>query len=206
MTTPSNIPEGYKQDSQGRLVPVAAIKPVDQERDDLIYELVNEALNLRKMLRDFRCGANDDIEAFCDLSSEKYGAPAGGKKGNLTLTSFDGKYKIQRAISEVLAFDERLQAAKALIDQCITRWAKGASSEIRTLVQDAFQVDKAGNINTGRVLSLRRLSFDDDDWRNAMTAISDSLLVATTRSYLRFYERDDSTGAYLPINLDLANA
>jgi hypothetical protein len=206
MTTPSNIPEGYQQDSQGRLVPVSAIKEIDLERDKLIREIVGGALKLRDELRQFRALTYADIAAFCDLSAEKYGAPAGGKKGNLTLTTFDGKYKVQRAIAEVLAFDERLQAAKALIDQCITRWAKGASSEIRALVQDAFQVDKAGNINTGRVLSLRRLSFDDDDWRNAMTAISDSLLVSTTRSYLRIYERDDATGAYLPINLDLPNA
>lgn len=38
-----------------------------------------------------------------------------------------------------------------------------------------------------------------------MTAISDSLLVAQTRTYLRIYERTE-TGAYTPINLDLANA
>lgn len=200
------IPEGYRPDSKGRLVPETAIQAVDLERDRLVRELVDKAKSINEILRSFRASAHADIGAFCDLSAEKYGAPAGGKKGNLTLMSFDGRYKVQRSVAEVLVFDERLQAAKALIDQCITRWSKGSSKELRALVQDAFQVDKAGNINTGRVLSLRRLSFEDDDWKAAMTAISDSLLVASTRTYLRIYERDEATGAYHPINLDLSNA
>ena len=41
-------------------------------------------------------------------------------KGNVTLTSYDGKYKIQRAIAEYLHFDERLQVAKELIDDRYT--------------------------------------------------------------------------------------
>lgn len=204
MQTP--IPSGYRADSKGRLVPDEAIAPVDIERDKLVRELVDRAKILNNTLRHFRDRAHADINAFCELSAEKYHAPSGGKKGNLTLTSFDGKYKVQRAVADVLVFDERLQAAKSLIDKCITRWAKDSSTEIRALVQDAFQVDKSGNINTGRVLSLRRLSFQDEDWTSAMSAISDSLLVANTRTYLRIYERDDATGAYHPINLDIANA
>lgn len=204
MNTPT--PEGYRADSKGRLVPETSIKPIDLERDALIAEMVKNALQLRQTMRNFRDRAYADISAFADLSAEKYNAPVGGQKGNITLLSFDGKYKIQRAMADVLVFDERLQAAKALIDKCLTRWAKGSRTEIKTLVQDAFQVDRSGNINTGRVLSLRRFDFDDEDWKNAMTAISDSLLVSATRTYLRFYERNDATGAYDPINLDLANA
>jgi len=200
------IPAGYRQDAKGRLVPEEAISPIDQERDKLVNALVVAAKSLRVTLRHFRDNAHADIQAFAELSAEKYGAEIGGKKGNLTLVSFDGRYRVLRAIADVLTFDERLQAAKALLDKCLNRWAKDAGKELRALVADAFQVDKAGNINTGRVLSLRRFDFDDPDWKAAMAAISDSLLVASTRTYLRIYERDDATGNYLPINLDLANA
>ena len=111
-----------------------------------------------------------DVAAFVALSAEQYGAKVGGNKGNLTITTYDGRYKVQRQVSETLVFDERLQAAKALIDECITEWTEGSRDEIRALINDAFQVDKEGRINTGRVLSLRRLKIDDERWRQAMLA------------------------------------
>ena len=61
----------------------------------------------------------NDIRAFCDLSAEKYGISFGGSKGNLQLTSYDGKYRVLVAVNESISFDERLQVAKALIDECI---------------------------------------------------------------------------------------
>ena len=97
----------------------------------------------------------------------------------------------------------QLQAAKALIDQCVTRWAEGANDNIKVLINDAFQVDKAGKINTDRVLGLRRLDIKDEDWLQAMQAISDSIQVASTKPYIRFYKRN-SSGGYDPITLDLA--
>ncbi|WP_221029933.1 DUF3164 family protein [Actomonas aquatica] len=206
MSTTPTIPEGYKADSLGRLVPVANIKPIDLERDTLVDSLVSQARFLNERLRAFRISAHDDIQALAELSAEKYGATLGGKKGNLTLTSYDGRYKVMRAISEQLVFDERLQAAKKLIDECITDWADGARPELRTLIDDAFQVNKQGRIDTARVLSLRRLEIEDPRWKSAMEAISDALQVSNTRSYIRVYERVGNTDRYQQINLDLANA
>lgn len=202
-TTP--IPEGYRADAQGRLVPVAHIKEVDLLRDTTVAELVESAKSLNRQLSDFRLKAHDTITAFAQLSAEKYGAKLGGTKGNLTLVTFDGRYKIQRAISDQLVFDERIQAAKTLIDECINEWAAGSRSELRTLINDAFQVDRAGKIDTARVLGLRRLDIKDERWQRAMAAISESLRVASSRSYIRVYERN-AQGGYVAINLDLANA
>jgi len=208
MNTEENpqIPPGYRMDAQGRLVRVEQIKQIDRARDELVAELVATARTLNAALRNFRVRAHDDIQAFAQLSAEKYGAKVRGKKGNLTLVSFDGRYKIQRAVSDQLVFDERLQAAKTLIDGCLKEWAKGARPEIVTLVNDAFQVDRAGKIDTARVLRLRNLDIADTRWKRAMEAISDSLQVATTRNYVAVYERVGNTDRYAPTTLDLANA
>lgn len=207
MSTPTApIPEGYRADAQGRLVPLAHIKDVDLLRDDTVAALVFKAKVLNAAIAAFRTEANNTIDAFAQLSAEKYQAKLGGKKGNLTLVSFDGRLKIIRAISDQLVFDERLQAAKVLIDECINEWAAGSRSELRTLINDAFQVDRAGKIDTNRVLSLRRLDIKDERWKRAMEAIGDSLKVASSRSYLRFYERVGDAAQETAIPLDLANA
>lgn len=201
--TQIQIPDGYMQDAQGRLVPVSMVKDVDKARHELVLDLVGKAKALRESMAAFLADAMGDVSAFAQLSAEQYGAKIGGDKGNITLVSYDGRFKVQRQVSEHLVFDERLQAAKALIDECISEWTEGSRDELKVLVGDAFQVDKEGRINTGRVLGLRRLNIADDRWRQAMQAVSDSLRVAGSKTYLRVYERG-TDGKYLPIALDLA--
>jgi hypothetical protein len=192
------------KNSAGHLVPVETISDIDMVRHELVHEITHKALELQQAMRDFKMNTLGDVESFIDLSAEKYGVQIGGKKGNVTLVSFDGRYKLQRAIQESISFDERLQAAKALIDQCIHRWAKGSAAEIRALVEHAFQVDKEGNISTGRVLGLRRLSIDDEQWNQAMTAIADSIQITGSQTYIRLYERVGQSDQWRAIPLDLA--
>jgi hypothetical protein len=106
-------------------------------------------------------------------------------------------------MNETITFDERLQVARQIIGGCLDRWAAGARPEIRVLVNDAFQVDKAGNISTTRVLGLRRLEITDPDWQEAMKAITESIQISGSKQYLRFYERDEQ-GEYIQIPLDVA--
>lgn len=199
-----DIPQGFRQDAKGRLVPENQIKPIDLERNDLVLALVEKARQQQQQLREFKALAFGDIAAFVQLSAEQYDVALGGNKGNLTLFSFDGKYKVVRQSQDSIRFDERLQAAKALIDECISDWAVGSNDNIKVLINDAFQVDKEGKISTGRVLGLRRLSISDDKWLKAMAAISDSIIVTDSKNYVRFYERDDK-GQYQAISLDFAN-
>lgn len=204
MSAPNNIPDGYWPDARGNLIPIATIKPIDQARDALVKELVAKAKHVRDTIADFKTNAFADIGAFVDLSAEQYNVSLGGKKGNVQLLSFDGKYKVIRAIQESITFDERLQAAKALIDQCLASWTENARPELKALVNRAFEVDKAGNINTHAVLGLRRMGFDDPRWTTAMTAIAESVQVTGSKSYIRVYERVGSSDQYAPISLDIA--
>lgn len=199
------LPKGYLQDAAGRLVPVDTVKAIDIERDKLVAEIVAKAKVLSNQIATFKAAAFGDIGAFVELSAEQYGTRVGGNKGNVTLISFDGRYKVLRAISEHLRFDERLMAAKALIDDCIHDWAQGSTPELQVLVNDAFNVDKQGNINTVRVLALRRLEIADERWQLAMKAISESIQVVGSKTYLRIYERD-AKGEYQPIALDVSTA
>lgn len=204
MTAQQPIPAGYRQDAQGRLWREEQIKPVDKLRDELVSRLVELARAQSAALAKFKATAFGEIDAFADLSASEYGAKLGGKKGNLSLLSFDGRYKIQKAVQESIAFDERLQAARALIDECLQEWTADARPELATLVKDAFQVDTKGEIRTGRVLALRRMNIKDERWLKAMDAIGDALQVVGSKSYIRVYERVGDTDQYAPISLDIA--
>jgi len=205
MTDTPTIPEGYKADNKGNLVPEANIKPIDKLRDETVLDLVSKARKCSRDLKRFKSDCFDVIHSFVELSAAEYGVSLGGKKGNVTLMSFDGRYKIQRAVAEHQVFDERLTIAKELIDQCIEKWSEGTMTELRKLVDHAFQKDKAGKVNTGRILSLRRIDITDPDWIKAMEAIADSITSNSTSTYVRLYERVGESDHYRQIPLDLAS-
>lgn len=201
MTAP--IPEGYKQNAAGHLVPIESIQDIDLARDEFVGTMVAKAREFEGVLKAFKAAVRADFQAFVDLSAEKYKVSMGGEKGNISLKSFDGTMEISRDISELIEFDERLHVAKALVDECLREWTKHSDSKIRTLVESAFQVDKKGNVNTKRILGLRKLKIEDEKWEKAMDAISDAVTITGTRVYFRFYERGDQDRMQ-QINLDFS--
>lgn len=195
--------EGYKVNAKGHLVPVEQIQPVDLLRDDFVLKAVASAKELSEDLIDTKHRITDDLQAFLELSAEKYGVTMGGEKGNVQLKSFDGKFMVERSVSDRIEFDERLQTAKILVDKCLREWTKFSPTEVQALIADAFQVDKKGKINTRRVLGLRKLKIEHPEWQEAMRAISDAITITDTCEYLRFYERDEA-GKYQQIPIDFA--
>lgn len=204
--TANQIPAGYVRDRDGHLVPKDKVKPIDRERDTLVNAIFGEAETLSGSIADFRERCFDVVGEFVDKSAAQYGAKLGGKKGNMTLFNYDGSVKIVIARGETKSFDERLQVAKSLVDECIHEWSKGSNKNIKALVDHAFQVDKEGKVSVDRILSLRRLDISDERWTNAMNAIVDSMQVVGSKRYFRVYKRIGETDNYRPVSLDAANA
>jgi len=192
------------KDSLGRLVPVETVKEIDKLRDQTVRRIVAAAQVLAESVKGFKAAADADIKAFTSISAEAFSTTLGGVKGNITLRSYDGQYKVCKDIGEFLTYDERLQVAKALVDECISAWSDGSDAKIRALVMDAFQVNQAGRVNLKRILGLRQLNIDDPTWKRAMDAIGESIQVAGSKAYIRIYERQEDD-SYKLINLDLAS-
>ena len=179
----------YWLDQKGSLVPAEKIGELDKLRDDVVREMLGVALPLSDALRKAKASVYSTLDTFLAMSSEQYGVKRKGTKGNVTLLTFDGRYKVALCYNDVFAFDERLQTAKELIDSCLIRWADGASANLVAVVKEAFRVDKKGKLDVRRILELRRYEIHDEQWQQAMEAISDSITVQNTRRYVRFYER-----------------
>lgn len=189
----------------GHLVPVEMVKAVDLARDGVVNEIAEAFLAERDRLRALKRVTMGSVDAWVDLSAEEYGVHVRGVagKGNITLTSYDGRFKVIRSVAEQVAFDERLQAARVLIDQCLAEWSADARPEIQAIVARAFRTDAEGRVSAARVLELRATKIDHEAWRQAMQAIADSVHVSGTKPYVRVYERQPD-GRYEAISLDLA--
>jgi hypothetical protein len=206
MTDQNTVPVGFWKDAKGRYVPEGMVRPVDKLEDQLVRKMMMHADELSKQIERFKGHCFDDVGAFMALISEQYGTTKGGAKGNMTLTSYDGCFQVKLAVSDNLTFGPELQVAKGLIDECIAKWADGARPEIRMLVDHAFRTDQEGKVNREAIFSLRRMEIDDDQWRQAMQAVTDSIRIIGSKEYFRFYRRPTPQSAWQAVTIDLAAA
>ena len=204
MNAKIQVPEGFLENAQGAFVPASNVKEIDKLRDQTVINIFALAEALHNEMKNFKEQAFNDVASFVQISADQYGAKIGGTKGNVQLLSFDGRLKIQRNIAERITFDERLQAAKHLIDECLKEWTADGRDEIKAIINNAFNVDKKGEISTTKILGLKKIEISHPKWLEAMQAITDSINIAGSKSYLRFYKRNDETGEYIPMSLDLA--
>lgn len=198
------IPDGFVKNAAGHLVPEHQVRDQDKLRDNVARDLAAQAVAISESMAAFKAKALADIEDLISISLERYGVKLGGKKGNVSITTYDGEFKIERALANRLCFTEEILAAKELIYTCIRKWSAGADRHLMALVDRAF-TGRNGEIRTNDVLDLMRLEIDDEDWKTAMDALRESIQVNGKAVYIRVYRRigDDR---YEQINLNLAGA
>lgn len=191
------------ENAKGAFVPDSKVKPIDKLRNEVVLKGIKRAKVAQQMLAKTKTLMFEEIGDFLDLSAADYGVRLGGKKGNVTLTSYDGQYKIVLQQADHIEFDERLLIAKELVDKCLRDWSADASDNIKALITGAFDVDSKGKLSTAKILGLRKVDITEPDWLKAMEAISDSVTTSFAKSYVRFYERN-AVGGYDAISLDIA--
>lgn len=214
MTMQPQIPDGRRDidgrphigDGKGGWVPVDLVKPQHLLEDEVVRKIIWFGMDLSDRVARFKQHTFDDIGAFEALLEQEYGAKVGGQKGNKTLMSHDGLFKVQVQVADHIDFGPELQVAKGLLDECLNEWAADARDEIRTIVTRAFNTDKAGQINRAEIFMLLRLDIGDDRWQRAMQAIRDAMRVVGSKTYVRCYRRDRFDAPWQAITIDLARA
>lgn len=200
-----NVPDGYMKNALGHFVPRANIREQDLLRDEIANKVASRAIRLHQELTEFKKETLGEVADLVKIAGERYDVMLGGKKGNVSISSYDGKYKVVRSVADRIQFTEEIEAGKALINQCIARWSDGANDNIRAIVDRAFNKDTKGQLKTAAVLDLMRLEINDDEWKRAMDAIRDSIQTTGTAIYVRVYERIGDSDQYKAIPLDLAS-
>lgn len=204
MSNPNKIPDGYMQNAAGNLIAKENVKALDLIEDELVKEIIDEAVQLQQQMRDLKTQWLDKMQAFVDLAASEYDANRKGKKGNLTLRTFDASHSIAIKVQQKMAFDSKLDIAKLLVDECIYEWSEHADPKIKTLIESAFQTDKRGNINREKLFDLLRLDIDDAKWLSAMNALRDSIFHESSASYFTVSRRQsdqENKMVQLPMNL-----
>jgi len=193
-------------DAQGRAIPVEYVKPHDRARDRLVKSIHRDADRLNRQIANFRDKTLRRIIEFQQRGADKYDVEIGGNKGNITLRSFDGLIKVQLAVAAHIDFDERLSVAQQLIDEYLDEITDGANQDLAKLVRRAFYSDAQGRLRTNAILGLRSINIRHSTWLKAMEIIVESIVVQSTKQYVRVYTRPDTDAEFDLIPLNIAAA
>ncbi|CAM3683206.1 MULTISPECIES: DUF3164 family protein [Pseudoalteromonas] len=201
----NNVPDGYLKDGKGNLVAIANIKQTDLIKDEFVRKAIDKAVEMQETLAEFKQSLMAEADDFIELLAQEHGVNLGGKKGNVTLRTFDSQLKVTLQTQERIELGPELALAKQLIDQCLDEWTEGGNQNIKAIVSKTFNTDKQGSLNPQRILALRKLEISDDSgkWTKAMNIIAESVGVVDSCRFIRFYKHDDN-GIEQAISLDIA--
>lgn len=188
---------------KGNAYPVESINQVDIKRDEVVEKIVAQATDLQRKMLVSKATYQAQIERYMRWLSRRLKADETGK-GNVTLTNYSGDQQVIVKVNDILVFDERLAIAKRKINKCIKKWSKGANRNLRIIVNNAFETDRAGNVNKNAILGLRKLKIGDKEWKSAMEIIADSLNITGTKSYLSIRTRRGSESKWQTVNLNFS--
>ena len=200
----SKTPVDVMININGHAIPKDQVHEQDKLRNQVVMDLVKEALLLNNHLADFKRRSYNDVADFVSIVAEKFKIKVGGEKGNINLISYDGRYKVVLSIADRMSFTPELEAAKALMTQSIKERTQGGRHLVQGLVDRAFNINSDGQAKTATVLGLLRLDIDDEQWRHAMSCLKDAIQTNNTANYIRVYERIGNSGQYQAIPLDIA--
>ncbi len=178
--------------SRGYQIPVSEIKPQDLLKHDLVTVLTQQAKEQSKAHEDFKRKVFSEVNDLIALVASEYEVTIGGARGNVSLTSFDQKKRIQIGIADQISFGAEIDIAKQLITEVIEEELAETSGFIAQLMRDAFEADKQGQYNKNRILALRKYrdANKSDKWGNAMKALDEAIISGSTKTYITFQEKN----------------
>lgn len=194
------VKERTLTDAQGREIPVKVLHTEIVEKDAAVKKAMDCALKLQERILTDKQKLICIVEKYLNDAARRNGLEW---KGNALLLTFDEKYKIEMRFREKIQFGIELQLAKQKIDECIKAWSVDSNDNLKAIINEAFQVDKRGQLARYRIFALRRYKIKDPTWKQAMELIDKAILVTSTKQYISFAVRDEA-GNYNKVVLNFS--
>lgn len=196
------IKNGNWINKDGQEIPSKYVSQKDKLDDKTVEQIVKIAKKLNQQLAEGKTKINTLLENYIKSSNELRKVNVEWK-GNFTIMNFDKSLKVEKRIAEYIEFNNELQIAKGLIEQCINKWTDNALEQVKLIINDIFNIGKKKLIPRNNLIKLKKYKFPEPEWKQAMQIISEALEVSERRPYVNVYEKM-SEKAYKQILLNFS--
>ena len=190
------VPAGHVRNAKGWLMPVASVKQKDLLEDALVERCHLMMAAVAEGCRMMRLGTHSECDALIGMIVADAGGDGSTQVGKVTLQNLAATRRITIDRRDTMAFGAEVAAARDKVMSCVRKWSDGANPHLVALANAAFQANGNGELSVSKVASLWRIECDDPEWKDAMTALKDSLRVAGQTTYVRMHERQDPDGKW----------
>ena len=193
-------------DESGMEIPYNRTTKVERLHERSSYKIIKAALDINKRLMAFN-------ELIATLSQEAYDSYMKSKgidkitKGNYTWYNFDRSIKIEINVNEPIVFDSlTITAAKQKFDEFLSESIESKNQFIKSMIIDAFEAQRSGNLDTKQVLKLTRYEdkVKSPKFSEAIKLIREAIRRPKSKTYRRVWMKDAS-GKYENIELNLSS-
>lgn len=122
-------------------------------------------------------------------------------QGSANLKTMDESQVIEIKVNKRLAYDERLNFAGEKLNRWIeSKLAKITDESARTsfmqvseIAKRALKTDSNGNVDSQKMIELKKFNFSDPEWKEAIAIINESQHVVGTKTYFKARIRTDES-------------
>lgn len=150
-------------------------KQYEDKRDTTVQQAVSDAIELNKMLEQFKANVHKAMDEQANFLSE-YGMIRSNSKGGFTITNSDNTMQIKRRRDTEPAWDERSTKAIGLIKDFLGDAIKKRDTKMYEILMSFLQRNEKGELEYSRVMELysHEDKFDDPRWKEGLRLIKES--------------------------------
>jgi len=188
-------------------------KPIDpklipiqyKRRDKTVEDIFEMVFGLSGKLGTTKSNIIKRIHKYLEYQAKRNKVEPKDISGNIQLSNYNNTMQVNLSRNDTISFDENLNLAKALIDKCLKKWSKSARSELRSIITDAFNIDRKGRVNIYSILKLKQIQSRDKDWKAAMDLINKAQNIVGSKQYLQFRMRNDVKEEWQSLSLNFSS-
>ncbi|MBS4041615.1 MAG: DUF3164 family protein [Flavobacteriales bacterium] len=174
-----------------KVAKIAARKEYENQRDELIEQLVARAKVLNDQMRDFKQYAIDKLEDF-RITANDYGDIRKNSKGGFSLRHNLTGEMVSLDRNSVPEYDERAASAESLLKEFLEDKVKKRDlADYRTLMA-LMERNKQGDLTPSRIALLLKVkdNYDDPRWAKAMELFEESFRIREISYSVSFFRKD----------------
>jgi len=137
---------------------------------------------------------------------KEFGEVKSNHKGNFQLKSTDAEYKVEFSNQMIKEFDERAELAADHLNEFLLTFVKKSGNAAYKYMKGVTEKknDKFDINLVGRLFKMED-EFDHPSFKKAVELFKASYVEVDSAQYIRFFKRNEQTGAYENINLNFAS-
>jgi len=147
----------------------------ENNRDELVRELVHEAIDLNKQMTFFKNHCLHELNAFAKTAF-KYGDIRGNSKGGFSLRSQDGNLRVALVRNTKTEYDERADLAETQIRDFLADMVKKRDKNAYNIITALLERGKNNEFNPAAVAALLKMEneYNDQRWTKAIKLFKES--------------------------------